>query len=182
MKAINRLFRNFAPNYGIMNYLEEKILSEGVVRPGNILKIDSFLNHQFQMDVMRFIGQEFKRRFASVEVTKILTIESSGIAIATMLAHYLDVPVVFAKKRETLNSCDDKYVSQAFSFTHKKQNKVFVSVPYLSGASVAGIGIAVEKGHQNGGRKLREEGYRLESLAIVEEMDYETQTIKFREI
>ena len=184
MKAINRLFRNFAPNYGIMNYLEEKILSEGVVRPGNILKIDSFLNHQ--------------------------TIESSGIAIATMLAHYLDVPVVFAKKRETLNSCDDQYVSQAFSFTHKKQNKVFVSVPYLSttdqvliiddflaegeavhalidivhqaGASVAGIGIAVEKGHQNGGRKLREEGYRLESLAIVEEMDYETQTIKFREI
>ena len=210
MKAMNRLFRNFAPNYGIMNYLEEKILSEGVVRPGNILKIDSFLNHQFQMDVMRFIGQEFKRRFAGVEVTKILTIESSGIAIATMLAHYLDVPVVFAKKRETLNSCDDKYVSQAFSFTHKKQNKVFVSVPYLSttdqvliiddflaegeavhalidivrqaGASVAGIGIAVEKGHQNGGRKLREEGYRLESLAIVEEMDYETQTIKFREI
>ena len=210
MKAMNRLFRNFAPNYGIMNYLEEKILSEGVVRPGNILKIDSFLNHQCQMDVMRFIGQEFKQRFAGVEVTKILTIESSGIAIATMLAHYLDVPVVFAKKRETLNSCDDQYVSQAFSFTHKKQNKVFVSVPYLSttdqvliiddflaegeavhalidivrqaGASVAGIGIAVEKGHQNGGRKLREEGYRLESLAIVEEMDYETQTIKFREI
>lgn len=126
MKAINRLFRNFAPNYGIMNYLEEKILSEGVVRPGNILKIDSFLNHQLQMDVMRFIGQEFKRRFAGVEVTKILTIESSGIAIATMLAHYLDVPVVFAKKRETLNSCDDQYVSQAFSFTHPKFRSTLV--------------------------------------------------------
>ena len=191
-----------------MNYLEEKILSEGIIRPGNILKIDSFLNHQFQMDVMRFIAQEFKRRFDGVKVTKVLTIEASGIAIATMLGHYLDVPVIFAKKSETLNSSDDKYVSHAYSFTHKKQNNVFVSVPYLSasdnilivddflaegeathalidivrqaGATVAGIGIAVEKGHQNGGRKLREEGYHLESLAIVEEMDYETQTIRFR--
>ena len=116
----------------IMNYLEEKILSEGIIRPGNILKIDSFLNHQFQMDVMRFIAQEFKRRFDGVKVTKVLTIEASGIAIATMLGHYLDVPVVFAKKSETLNSSDDKYVAQAYSFTHKKQNNVFVSVPYLS--------------------------------------------------
>lgn len=191
-----------------MNYLEEKILREGVIRPGNILKIDSFLNHQIQIDVMRYIAQEFKSRFAGTEITKILTIEASGIAIATMLGNSLDVPVVFAKKGETLNSSDDKYISQAYSFTHKKQNKVFVSVPYLSasdhvlivddflaegeavhaliditrqaGATIAGIGIAVEKGHQNGGRKLREEGYHLESLAIIEEMNYETQTIKFR--
>lgn len=192
-----------------MNYLEEKILREGVIRPGNILKIDNFLNHQIQIDVMRFIAQEFKTRFAGTEITKILTIEASGIAIATMLGNSLDVPVVFAKKCETLNSSDDKYVSQAYSFTHKKQNKVFVSVPYLSasdhvlivddflaegeavhalidiarqaGATIAGIGIAVEKGNQNGGRILRNEGYHLESLAIIEEMNFETQTIKFRE-
>ena len=191
-----------------MNYLEEKILREGVIRHGNILKIDSFLNHQIQIDVMRYIAQEFKSRFAGTKVTKILTIEASGIAIATMLGNSLDVPVVFAKKSETLNSSDDKYISQAYSFTHKKQNKVFVSVPYLSasdhvlivddflaegeavhaliditrqaGATIAGIGIAVEKGHQSGGRKLREEGYHLESLAIIEEMNYEPQTIKFR--
>ncbi len=192
-----------------MNYLEEKILREGVIRPGNILKIDNFLNNQIQIDVMRYIAQEFKSRFAGTKVTKILTIEASGIAIATMLGNSLDVPVVFAKKSETLNSSDDKYVSQAYSFTHKKQNNVFVSAPpYISasdhvlivddflaegeavhaliditrqaGATIAGIGIAVEKGHQSGGRKLREEGYHLESLAIIEEMDYETQTIKFR--
>ena len=191
-----------------MNYLEEKILREGVIRPGNILKIDNFLNHQIQIDVMRYIAQEFKRRFAGTEITKILTIEASGIAIATMLGNSLDVPVVFAKKSETLNSSDDKYISQAYSFTHKKQNMVFVSAPYISasdhvlivddflaegeavhaliditrqaGATIAGIGIAVEKGHQTGGRKLREEGYHLESLAIIEEMNFETQTIKFR--
>ncbi|WP_028903967.1 xanthine phosphoribosyltransferase [Prevotella sp. P6B4] len=192
-----------------MNYLEQKILQECEIRPGNILKIDSFLNHQIQMDVMRYIAQEFKSRFAGTEITKILTIEASGIAIATMLGNSLDVPVVFAKKGETLNSSDDKYISHAYSFTHKKQNKVFVSVPYISatdhllivddflaegeavhalidiahqaGATIAGIGIAVEKGHQNGGRILREEGHHLESIAIIEEMDYETQTIKFRE-
>jgi xanthine phosphoribosyltransferase len=192
-----------------MNYLEEKILREGVIRPGNILKIDNFLNHQIQIDVMRYIAQEFKTRFAGTEITKILTIEASGIAIATMLGNSLDVPVVFAKKGETLNSSDDKYISQAYSFTHKKQNKVFVSAPYISasdhvlivddflaegeavhalidiarqaGATITGIGIAVEKGNQNGGRILREEGYHLESLAIIEEMNYETQTIKFRE-
>ena len=192
-----------------MNYLEQKILQECEVRPGNILKIDSFLNHQIQMDVMRFITLEFKRRFADTKITKILTIEASGIAIATMLGNSLDVPVVFAKKGQTLNSSDDKYMSHAYSFTHKKQNMVFVSAPYLSssdhllivddflaegeavhalidiarqaGATITGIGIAVEKGNQNGGRILREEGYHLESLAIIEEMNYETQTIKFRE-
>ena len=192
-----------------MNYLEQKILSDGVIKPGNILKIDNFLNHQIDINVMREIAQEFKNRYAGVEVTKILTIEASGIAIATMLGHYLDVPVVFAKKEETLNSTDDKFISKAYSFTHKQQNKVFVSAPYLSatdkilivddflasgeavralidivrqaGATVVGIGIAVEKGHQKGGKELRAEGYRVESIAIIEEMDYETQTIRFRE-
>ena len=149
-----------------------------------------------------------KRRFEGIEVNKVLTIEASGIAIATMLGHLYDVPVVFAKKSETVNSTDEKYVSQAYSFTHKVMNKVFVSRPYLhdtdrvlivddfladgqavhalidlvnqAGGQVAAIGIAVEKGQQKGGRLLREEGYRLESIAIIEEMDWKTQTIRFR--
>ena len=192
-----------------MNFLEEKILSDGVVKPGDILKIDSFLNHQLDVSIIRQIAVEMKRRFGDVEVNKVLTIVSSGIAIATMLGNLYDVPVVFAKKSETANSTDDKYVSKAFSFTHKKMNSVFVSRPYLrptdrvlivddfladgqavhslidlvrqAGGEVAGIGIAVEKGQQKGGRLLREEGYRLESLAIIEEMDWQTQSIRFRE-
>ena len=192
-----------------MNFLEEKILRDGVIKPGNILKIDSFLNHQIDIDIMRQMAHELKRRFRGVEVNKVLTIEASGIAIATMLGSLYDVPVVFAKKNETANSTDDKYMSQAYSFTHKKQNNVFVSRPYLhatdkvlivddfladgqavhalidlvhqAGGKVAGIGIAVEKGQQQGGRILREEGYRLESIAIVESMDWKTQTIRFRE-
>jgi len=192
-----------------MNFLEKKIASDGVVLPGDILKIDNFLNHQIDIGVMRQIATELKRRFGAVEVDKILTIEASGIALATMLGHLYDVPVVFAKKSETVNSTDNKYVSHAFSFTHKKDNKVFVSKPYLqstdhvlivddfmadgqaahalidlvhqSGGQVVGIGIAVEKGQQQGGRLLREEGYRLESIAIIESMDCETQEILFRE-
>ena len=191
-----------------MNFLEQKILEEGVIKEGNILKIDNFLNHQIDIDVMRQIAYELKRRFKDLEVNKILTIEASGIAIATMLGDVYDVPVVFAKKSETANSTDSKYVSQAYSFTHKKINQVFVSRPYLlatdkvlivddfladgeamhalidlvnqAGGHVAGIGVAVEKGQQKGGRTLREEGYRLESIAIIDAMDYETQTIKFR--
>ena len=192
-----------------MNFLEEKILHDGVIKPGNILKIDSFLNHQIDIDIMRQMAYELKRRFKGVEVNKVLTIEASGIAIATMLGNLYDVPVVFAKKNETANSTDDKYVSQAYSFTHKKQNNVFISRPYLhatdkvlivddfladgqamhalidlvhqAGGEVVGIGIAVEKGQQKGGKLLREEGYHLESIAIVESMDWETQTIRFRE-
>ena len=191
-----------------MNFLEEKILADGNIKEGNILKIDNFLNHQIDVDVMRQIAYELKRRFRGVEVNKILTIEASGIAIATMLGDVYDVPVVFAKKSETANSTDDKYVSQAYSFTHKKMNNVFVSKPYLhatdkvlivddfladgqamhalidlvrqAGGEVAGIGIAVEKGQQKGGRMLREEGYRLESIAIIDEMDWKTQRIVFR--
>lgn len=191
-----------------MNFLEEKILSDGTVKQGNILKIDNFLNHQIDIGIMRQIADELKHRFHDVEVNKILTIEASGIAIATMVGNLYDVPVVFAKKGETANSTDDKYVSHAYSFTHKQMNNVFVSQPYLNstdrvlivddflvdgqavhalidlvhqaGGEVVGIGIAVEKGQQNGGRLLREEGYRLESIAVIEEMDWKTQRIDFR--
>ncbi len=192
-----------------MNFLEEKILQEGSIKPGNVLKIDSFLNHQIDIDIMRQMANEIKRRFRGKEVNKILTIEASGIAIATVLAEMYDVPVVFAKKSETANSTDDKYVAQAYSFTHKQMNQVFVSKPYLrdddkvlivddfladgqamhalidlvhqAGGAVVGIAVAVEKGQQNGGKILRSEGYQLESIAIVESMDWETQTIRFRE-
>lgn len=191
-----------------MNFLEEKILSDGNVKQGNILKIDNFLNHQIDIDIMRQIAYELKRRFRGVEVNKILTIEASGIAIATMLGHVYDVPIVFAKTSETANSTDNKYMSQAYSFTHKKMNNVLVSKPYLhatdkvlivddfladgqamhalidlvhqAGGEVVGIGIAVEKGQQKGGAMLREEGYHLESIAIIDEMNWETQEIKFR--
>ena len=191
-----------------MNFLEERILSDCTIMQGDVLKIDNFLNHQIDIGIIRQIAYELKRRFEGIEVNKVLTIEASGIAMATMLGHLYDVPVVFAKKSETINSTDEKYVSQAYSFTHKKLNKVFVSRPYLhttdrvlivddfladgqathalidlvnqAGAQVAAIGIAVEKGQQNGGRLLREEGYRLESVAIIDEMDWETQTIRFR--
>ena len=115
-----------------MNFLEEKILTDGVIKDGNILKVDNFLNHQIDIDIMRQIAYEFKRRFRGQTVTKILTIEASGIAIATLLADLYDVPVVFAKKSETANSTDDKYVSQAYSFTHKRLTNVFVSKPSLN--------------------------------------------------
>ncbi len=192
-----------------MNFLEEKILLDGVIKEGNILKVDSFLNHQIDIDIMRQMAYEFKRRFHGIEVNKVLTIEASGIAIATLLGDLYDVPVVFAKKSETANSTDDKYVSQAYSFTHKRMNNVFISKPYLSstdkvlivddfladgeaahalidlvhqaGGEVAGLGIAIEKGQQKGGGELRKEGYRVESIAIVETMDWKTQTIKFRD-
>ena len=192
-----------------MNFLEEKILEDGRINKGNVLKIDNFLNHHIDIDIMRQIAYEFKRRFRGKQVNKILTIEASGIAIATLVADLYDVPVVFAKKGQTLNSTDDKYVSKAYSFTHQRYNEIFVSRPYLTaddkvlivddfladgeashalidlvkqaGGEIVGIGIAVEKGHQKGGARLREEGYHLESIAIIESMDYETQTITFRQ-
>ncbi len=192
-----------------MNFLEEKILEDGIIKEGNILKVDNFLNHQIDVDIIRQIAYEIKRRFRGEEVNKILTIEASGIAIATLLGDLYDVPVVFAKKGETANCTDDKYVSQAYSFTHKRSNNVFVSRPYLSaddkvlivddfladgqaskalidivhqaGGQVVGLGIAIEKGQQQGGRMLREEGYHLESIAIIESMDYEKQEIIFRQ-
>lgn len=195
------------PTY--MNFLEQKILKDGVIKQGNVLKIDNFLNHQIDINLIRQIASELKRRFHDVEVNKILTIEASGIAIATMLGHLYDVPVVFAKKGQTANSTDDKYMSQAYSFTHKRMNNVFVSKPYLqptdrvlivddfladgqaalalidivhqAGAKVMGIGVAVEKGQQKGGRILRNDGFHVESIAIIEEMDCEEQSIRFLE-
>lgn len=191
-----------------MNFLEEKIIADGKVYEGNVLKVDNFLNHQIDIDVMRQVACEFKRRFKGTPVDKVLTIEASGIAIAIMLANMYDVPVVFAKKGVTVNSTDDKYMSQAYSFTHKKMNNVFVSKPYLSkgekvlivddfladgkafgalidivnqaGGEVVGLGAVIEKGQQNGGKIIREQGYHLESIAIIDDMDYETQTINFR--
>ncbi len=192
-----------------MNFLEEKILADGNIKQGNILKVDNFLNHQIDVDIIRQIAYEFKRRFKGHEVTKILTIEASGIAIATLLGDLYDVPVVFAKKGETANSTDDKYISHAYSFTHKKMNDVFVSKPYMlkgekvlivddfladgqamsalidivhqAGAEVVGLGVAIEKGQQQGGQKLREQGYHVESIAIIDAMDYETGKITFRQ-
>ena len=192
-----------------MNFLEKKILSDGIVKRGDILKVDNFLNHQLDIAIIRQIAQELKRRFEGEQVDKVITIESSGIAIATLLGDLYGVPVVFAKKSETANSTDNKYVSQAYSFTHKRMNQVFISRPYLkagervlivddfmadgqaasalidivrqAGATVVGIGIAIEKGQQQGGRKLRAEGYRLESVAIVESMDPDSQSVIFRQ-
>ena len=193
-----------------MNFLEEKILADGIIKPGNILKVDNFLNHQIDIDIMRQIANEFMRRFRGKTVTKILTIEASGIAIASMLGDMFDVLVVFAKKGETANCTDDKFVSQAYSFTHKKMNNVFVSRPYLkagekvlivddfladgqamlalidivkqAGAEVVGLGVAIEKGQQKGGEILRAAGYHLESIAIIDSMDAEKQTVNFRKL
>lgn len=192
-----------------MNFLEAKILADGVVKPGNVLKVDSFLNHQIDIRLMKKIGEEIKRRFSDVEFNKVLTIESSGIAIASAVAYVNEIPVVFAKKGQTVNSTDDKYVAKAYSFTHKKYNEIFVSKPYLkptdkilivddfladgeasaalidlvkqAHAELVGVGIAIEKGMQPGGAKLRAAGVRLESLAIVESMDAESGFIQFRE-
>lgn len=191
-----------------MNFLEEKILSDATVKEGNILKIDNFLNHQIDIDIIRQIAYELKRRFKGKEVTKILTIEASGIALATLLGEIYDAPVVFAKKGETANSTDDKYIAQAYSFTHKRTNNVFVSKPYMragekvlivddfladgqamsalidivhqAGAEVVGLGVAVEKGQQQGGKMLRSKGYQVESVAIIDDMDYKTGKIVFR--
>ncbi len=193
-----------------MNFLEEKILADGIVKEGNILKVDNFLNHLIDMDIMDQIAQEFKRRFNDKEVTKILTIEASGIAIACTTARYFgNVPVLFAKKSHSVNVDDDKYTAQAYSFTHKQMNQVFVSKRYLSagdkvliiddfmaqgsamlaltslveqaGAEVVGIGIAIEKGVQEGGELIRAKGFQLESIAIVDDMQASPRTIKFRD-
>ena len=192
-----------------MNFLEERILRDGIVKPGNVLKVDSFLNHQMDISLMEEIGKEFKRRFADKHVTKVLTIEASGIAIAYAVAKEFGVPMVFAKKSKSINIEGDMYVAEVESFTHKNKNQVIVSKKFLSaedhllivddflangcallglisiatsaGATVEGLGIAIEKGFQMGGRVIRNLGHQLESLAIVEEMDAETGTVRFRE-
>ncbi len=192
-----------------MNFLEERILKDGIVKPGNVLKVDSFLNHQMDIALMDQMGEEFHRRFADKKVTKVLTIESSGIAIACSVARCFGVPVVFAKKAKSINLDGEMYVAEVESFTHKNVNNVIVSKKFLSaddhvliiddflangcalqglisitesaGATVAGLGIAIEKGFQIGGRVIRNLGYHLESLAIVEAMDAESGSVTFRE-
>lgn len=192
-----------------MNFLEERIIKDGVVKPGNVLKVDSFLNHQMDIALMDQMGEEFHRRFAGKKVTKVLTIEASGIGIACSVARCFGVPLVFAKKSKSINIDGDMYVAEVESFTHKNKNNVIVSKKYLSaedhvliiddflangcalqglisitessGATVAGLGIAIEKGFQIGGRVIRNLGYHLESLAIVESMNDETGEILFRE-
>lgn len=191
-----------------MNFFEEKIMQDGLVKEGNVLKVDSFLNHQIDVELLDRMGEEFKRRFESEGVTKILTIEASGIGIAVMAARHFGVPVVFAKKSKTLNIDGETYTAEVESFTHRCKNQIIVSKKFLNEhdrvliiddflangcalqglisivnsarATVAGIGIAIEKGFQNGGRSIRNLGYRLESLAIVEKMDALTGKIEFR--
>ncbi len=191
-----------------MNFLEERILKDGIIKPGNVLKVDSFLNHQMDVNLLDEIGREFHRRFKEEKITKILTIEASGIAIAYPVAREFNVPLVFAKKAKSVNIDGDVFVAEVESFTHKNKNQVIVSKKYLSpsdnvliiddflangcalqglisivesaGASVAGLGIAIEKGFQIGGRVIRNLGYRLESLAIVDSMNDQDGTIEFR--
>ena len=192
-----------------MNFLEERITKDGIVKEGNVLKVDSFLNHQMDIRLFDQIGEEFKKRFEGTEINKILTIEASGIGIACVAARHFDVPVVFAKKSKSINIEGDVYVAEVESFTHKCKNQVIVSKKFINpedkiliiddflangcalqglisivksaGASVEGIGIAVEKGLQTGGQVIRNLGYHLESLAIVDSMDAATGEIKFRE-
>jgi len=190
-----------------MELLEQRIKEDGEVLPGNILKVNNFLNHQVDTNLLDKMGEEFVRLYENVEVTKILTIEASGIAIAYPVARQLNVPLVFAKKHQSLNVNDDVYVTKVWSFTHKdfynvvvakkfltKDDKVLIVDDFLAngnalkglidlveqaGAKVQGICIAIEKGFQEGGKLIRENGYRVESLAIVDKMTDDGQ-IYFR--
>ncbi|MBO7177197.1 MAG: xanthine phosphoribosyltransferase [Clostridia bacterium] len=192
-----------------MNFLEKRILADGCVKAGNVLKVDSFLNHQMDISLMEQIGKEFHRRFESKHITKVLTIEASGIGIACFAAKEFGVPMVFAKKTHSINLDNDVYMAEVESFTHKNKNNVIVSKKFLSeddhiliiddflangcalqgliaisqsaGATVEGIGIVIEKGFQVGGRVIRNLVYNLYSVAIVDAMDAQTGEITFRE-
>ena len=192
-----------------MNFLEERIVKDGIVKEGNVLKVDSFLNHQMDITLFDEMGAEFKKRFEGKNINKILTVEASGIGIACVVAMHFNVPVVFAKKSKCINIDGDMYIAEVESFTHKCKNQVIVSKKFLNeddhvliiddflangcalqglisivnqaGGTVEGIGIAIEKGFQVGGQIIRNLGYQLESLAIVDSMDATTGTINFRE-
>ena len=192
-----------------MNFLEQRILKDGIVTPGSVLKVDSFLNHQMDIALIDEIAKEFHRRFADKPITKVLTIESSGIAIACSVAREFGVPMVFAKKSKSVNLDGEAYVAEVESFVQKKKNLVIVSKKFLSSddhvlvvddfrangcalqglisivesaeATVEGLGIAIEKGFQDGGYRLRNLGYQLESIAIIESMDAQTGEITFRQ-
>lgn len=191
-----------------MKLLEDRIRRDGTVKAGNVLKVDSFLNHQLDIDLYNEMGKEFRRLFPDDNITKILTIEASGIGIACIAAQYFHVPVVFAKKSLSMNLDGSVYTARVQSFTHGRVYDIIVSQKFLSpadhvlilddflangcavsglielvesaGAGIAGVGIAVEKGFQEGGRLLREKGIRVESLAIVESMHADTGEIRFR--
>ncbi|MBS6395610.1 MAG: xanthine phosphoribosyltransferase [Clostridiales bacterium] len=191
-----------------MELLEKRIQEDGIVKKGNVLKVDNFLNHQMDIDLFNEMGKEFKRLFADKPINKILTIEASGIGIACVVAQYFHVPVVFAKKTQSINIDGEVYSTKIESFTHKRTYDVIVSRKYLgpadhiliiddflangcavnglidiiehAGATVEGVGIAIEKGQQVGGKLLREKGYQVESLAIIDSMDDEKGTIQFR--
>ncbi len=192
-----------------MKLLEDRIKKDGIIREGNVLKVDSFINHQMDIGLFEEMAKEWKRLFADKKINKILTIEASGIGIAAIVAREFDVPVVFAKKSKSINLDDNNFSTKIQSFTHGKVYDVIVSKKFLSpedhilviddflangcallgltelvesaGATVEGIGIAIEKGFQQGGKIIREKGYQLESLAIVESMDAANKTITFRE-
>ncbi len=192
-----------------MNFLEERIARDGVVKPGNVLKVDSFLNHQMDIALLDEMGREFRRRFGDLPITKVLTIEASGIAVAYPVAREYGVPLVFAKKSKSINISGDVYTAEVESFTHQNKNTVIVSKQFLgendrvliiddflangcalqglisicdcAGAKVEGLGIAIEKGFQIGGRVIRNLGYNLQSLAIIDAMDDAAGTITFRE-
>ena len=192
-----------------MNFLEERILKDGTVKEGNVLKVDNFLNHQMDPALLDRIGEEFHERFKNKPITKILTIEASGIGIAAFVAKEFGVPMVFAKKSKSINIEGEMYVAEVESFTHKNKNQVIVSKKFLhegehiliiddflangcalqglisiaenAGAIVEGCGIVIEKGFQIGGRVIRNLGYHVESLAIVDAMDAENGTVIFRE-
>ena len=192
-----------------MELLKERIRKDGIIKPGNVLKVDSFLNHQMDIQLFNEIGKEFKRRFADVKVDRILTIEASGIGIAAIVAQYFDCPVVFAKKTQSINLDGTMLSTQIESFTHKRTYEVIVASRFINPgenvlviddfmangcaalglidliksahANVVGVGIVIEKGFQQGGAMLREQGLRVESLAIVDDMDADTQSITFRE-
>lgn len=191
-----------------MNVLEARILKDGIVKPGNVLKVDSFLNHQMDIALLDEMGREFHRRFASKKITKVLTIETSGIGVAYSVAREFGVPLVYAKKALSLNLDGETYVAEIESFTHKNSNMVIVSKKFLNeddhvliiddflangyslqglislvdaaDATVEGLGIAIEKGFQEGGDRLRNLGYHLESLAIIDSMNAETGEVVFR--
>ena len=191
-----------------MQLLKDRIRKDGKIKSGDVLKVDSFLNHQMDIKLFEEIGKEFKRRFSDADINKILTIEASGIGIACIVAQYFDVPVVFAKKSKTKNIAGDVYTTMLESFTHGKVYDIMVAKEFLgagdkvllindflangkaleglaavvkdSGAELIGAGIVIEKGFQPGGDRLRADGIRVESLAIVESMDEKTGSIRFR--
>lgn len=191
-----------------MKLLEDRIRKDGIIREGNVLKVDSFINHQMDIKLFEEMAKEWKRSFADKKINKILTIEASGIGIAAIVAREFNVPVVFAKKSKSINLDDNNFSTKIQSFTHSKIYDVIVSKKFLSpedhiliiddflangcallgltdlvesaGATVEGIGIAIEKGFQQGGKIIREKGYQLESLAIVESMNAADNTITFR--